>query len=143
MTASTSTRSEQRTEFLTDVFVTAMEGGVSFWARVLEYRHSDTPRAVLVRTEDLALDDDSLQWLPVEGAERLTVDLDVIARGLNRITAAAAEEIRYLPERYRLLVSAANRENDMMPADGRHSDIDASIADSIVQVALFGEVVYG
>ncbi|MDH6284624.1 hypothetical protein [Prescottella agglutinans] len=143
MTTATRTRSEQRTEFLTDILTTAIEGGVSYWARALAYQHTEAPRAVLVRTEDLVFDDNRFAWVPGDGAEQLIVDLDVVARGLNRIASAGADEIKYLPESHRLLVTAANRENDMMPADARYGDIDAGVADTIVQVALFGEVVYG
>ena len=85
MTTATRTRSEQRTEFLTDVLITAIEGGVAYWARVLEYQHTEAPRAVLVRTEDLAFDDNRFAWVPTDGAEQLVVDLDVVARGVNRI----------------------------------------------------------
>lgn len=88
------TRSAERTEFLTDVFTTAMEGGVSYWASVREYRHTESPRAVLVRTEDLILDQESMSWVPGENAETLIVDLDVVARGINRITYGP---IKYLP----------------------------------------------
>lgn len=143
MTTATRTRSEQRTEFLTDVLITAIEGGVAYWARVLEYQHTEAPRAVLVRTEDLVFDDNRFAWVPTAGAEQLVVNLDVVARGVNRIASAGANEIKYLPEAHRLLVAAASRENDMMPADARYGDIDAGVADHIVQIALFGEVVHG
>lgn len=134
------TRSVERTEFLTDVFTTAMEGGVSYWASVLEYRHTESPRAVLVRTEELVLDDETMTWIPGPDAEELIVDLEVVARGVNRIVEGAIE---FLPEAHRALVAAASRENDMMPADGRHGDIDAGVAEHIVQAALFGAIVHG
>lgn len=134
------TRSAERTEFLTDVFTTAMEGGVSYWASVLEYRHNESPRAVLVRTEELVLDDETMSWVPGPDAEELIVDLEVVARGINRI---ANGEIEYLPEAHRALIAAASRENDMMPADGQHGDIDAGVAEHIVQAALFGAIVHG
>ncbi len=95
-----------------------------------EYRHTESPRAVLVRTEDLILDQESMSWVPGENAETLIVDLDVVARGHqpnhlwpNQVPA----------ESHRVLVAAASRENDMMPVNGRHGDIDAGVADSIVQ----------
>ncbi|CAG7636401.1 hypothetical protein SIM91_05005 [Rhodococcus opacus] len=133
-------RSAERTEFLTDVFTTAMEGGVSYWASVLEYRHTESPRAVLVRIEDLVPDEETMSWVPGQGAEELIVDLDVLARGIDRIGKGPIE---YLPVSHRPLVAAASRENDMMPAHARHGDIDAGVADNIVQAALFGKIVYG
>lgn len=139
----TSTRSAERTQFLTDVFTTALEGGVNYWASVREYRHTESPRAVLVRSEDLVFDDHLFAWVPAKGAERLVVDLDVVARGVNRIAATDKNRKEYLREADRRLVAAASRENDMGPADMRHGDIDAGIAELILQVALFDEVVYG
>lgn len=139
----TSTRSAERIQFLTDVFTTALEGGVNYWASVREYRHTESPRAVLVRLEDLVFDEHLFAWVPTEGAEKLVVDLDVIARGVNRIAATGEDQKEYLREEDRLLVAAASRENDMGPADMRHGDIDAAIAELILQVALFDEVVYG
>jgi len=134
------THSAERTKFLTDVFTTAMEGGVSYWASVLEYRHTESPRAVLVHTEELVLDHETMSWVPGPDAEELIVDLDVVAQGISRIVKG---EVDYLPETHRARIAAASRENDMMPADGRHGDIDAGIAEHVVQAALFGAIVHG
>lgn len=132
----TRTRSEERTEFITDVFTTALEGGINYWAVVTEYQHDgDYPHATIVDAEAHYQDE-------ITPETTWHVDLDTIAKGLNRITKAKAGEIEYLHEGHRRLVAAANRANDCAP-DGHNDDIDADVADNILQVALFGKVVYG
>lgn len=147
-------RSAARTEFLTDILTIAIEGGVNYWATILEYKHSDPePYAVLVDSEDL-VQDDNWDWVPSEGTEPYRVDLDVIARGVNRIVNATKKPVPFLTEAKRKVVTAASMQNDCMPdmslTDNNRSnlghyvsDIDADVADDILQVGIFGEVRYG
>lgn len=135
-------RSAERAQFLADILTTAVEGGISYWATVLEYdvdaylKTSDPATLRVKLTES--------EWLDDEDDDTVhTVTIDTIATGVNKIAEAKAEEIAYLPERHQQAVTAASRENDFCPADGRYSDIDAGVADTILQVAVFGKVVYG
>lgn len=107
-------RSPARTQFLTDVFTTAFEGGINYWASVRVFRWEDEQRGVLLDEED-----DGREW---------TITLDTIARGITVLTA-----VDRLPAAFKL----ANRTNG---ADG---DFDADDADRILQAGLFGQVVYG
>lgn len=135
-------RSAERAQFLADILTTAVEGGINHWATVLEYDVAEylatgdpgKVRVKLTESEEVDEDGDGMAY---------RVTIDTIATGVNKIANAAAEEIKYLPERHRLLVAAASRENDFCPADGRYSDIDAGVADTILQVAIFGRVFYG
>ena len=136
------TRSPERDQFLTDIFTTALEGGIQYWAQVHEYRHEENPRAVITEYED-------------EEEPPHVITLDTIARGVSRIARARPNEIEYLAQWKRKLVAAASRQNrtdpeninleDVRPGPMSNFgyDIDADVADDILQVALFGKVVYG
>lgn len=125
-------RSAERKEFLGALLTTAIEGGVNYWAQVVEYKWDcDEPYAVLVDCEEAEEDE----------PERLLVDLDVIARGINKI---ASGEVGFYNMGYegdsntRMLV--LNRTNG---TDDRLGDYDALDADAVVQAGLFGEIVFG
>lgn len=131
-------RSAARKEFLNDIFVAAIEGGINYWASVSDYEHLDLDTfGADVRDNE---DDD---------APTYRVDAAVIARGVSRISTAKApfyepnkapytqcEKVKYLSEYVAKIVRDAGFENDA-------SEIDADVADVVVQVGLFGEVVYG
>lgn len=110
-----------RTEFLTGILSTAAEGGINYWAGVGAYKW-DGP-ATLRRIELVELEED-----PNDPKHQHTVTLDTIERGLG------------------LLRQVAPAKKDLFLADqtdGQCGDFDAADADAIVQVALFGELVYG
>ena len=122
MEAQMTNRSETRTQFLTDVLITACEGGINFWACVDEYRPSKGFAVICDYVEE-------------EDARQYRVDLDVIARGLNRISKAGQ---RYChDESHGAPIRLANRTN------GEDGDYDAYDASIVVQVGLFDEVIYG
>lgn len=142
------TRSPERTQLLTDILTTAIEGGVQYWAAVREYVHNgDDPHAILI-------DHDEDGGCEEVGCCLNRVDLDVIATGVNRIVNSHQDQIPGLPNWQRKVVRAAARQNDACPEitmkdedrpgfGNFGSDIDADVADNILQVGLFGEVVYG
>lgn len=131
------TRSPERTEFLSDIITTAVEGGTGYWAQVSQYQYvmdgevcvcvgkrvGDGARAVL----HPLLEDDS--GYEVEGHE---ITPNVIAKGLGIVGTAGFG----LNRDTRAAILLGNRENDA-------GEIDADGADAIVQAAIFGEVVYG
>lgn len=128
----TRARSAERTEFLSDVLTTAVEGGINYWAQVSGYRWNCPPAERGVTVHDVVGDD-----IPPEGRR---VTLDDIARAVNAIAKAPLSDPEPvalgLHRQYRRQVVEASRENDA-------GDIDAGLADAIVQVAVFGEVIYG
>lgn len=143
------TRTAERAQFLADVLTTAVEGGIGYWSRVTAYRwqapdlgYSDGREG----TPEVADAEVTILEVEEEGAPEHTVTLDTIAKGLGLIRAAkhdpAASEwyegttIPFLGESTRRAVVAADRANDA-------GEIDSSRADVILQVALFGKVIYG
>lgn len=121
-------RSEARNQFLCDVFTTAFEGGVNYWADVQAYRWQDreadgTFYGWLVDSED-------------EDAEAVKVDIAVIARGFGKFFQWVVDR-GFGKDHYYWQAIEANSTN------GDDGDYDAIVADIIVQLGLFGEVVYG
>lgn len=121
-------RSEAREQFLKDVLITAVEGGINYWSAVSDY----DPDAGTVKVHEYEPDEgETDQWGYAEVG--VTVDLDSIAKGIGVLNGKGeAWRTGYWAEFWR-----ANRTN------GEDGDYDAEIADVIVQTALFGEVVYG
>lgn len=113
-------------EFVHDVFVTAVEGGI-FWAYIDQYHWSDGDRnpdlfgffAVITDAED--------------ATAKFRVDASVIAAGLRRIAAGPVE---HLGEGLRANIVKATIAGDA-------GEIDADDADTVVQIGLFGKVIYG
>ncbi len=110
------TRTTARTQFLTDIYVCALEGGIGYWSTCIEYRWSTTQRAVIEDLEDAVHE----------------ITLDTIARGINAVADGSVAVSDYL----RNLIRAASRSNDA-------GDVDAITADVIAQAGIYGEVIYG
>ena len=117
---------------LHDVFVTAIEGGVNYWAQVDMYRWAKPDRtedlegfmAVLIDTE---CGDGS--------CERQTVNREVVARGWALAAGEAGSRLGW---------SIAQPPAELHDEEAYDDlDLDAGDADMIVQFGLFGEVVYG
>lgn len=129
-------RTDERAEFLASTLTTAVEGGINYWSSVEDYRwgypdlgHSDgrpwakgdqAYASVKVWAEDG--DDET----PFE------VNLDTIAKGWGLFMDMTWNR-DYLQRDAKL----ANRTNG---ADG---DYDSDVADIVLQLGIFGEVVYG
>jgi len=118
------TRSLERTDFLGGVLVTAVEGGVNYWAEPRCYdwredeRHNFTHVAVELR------EDGSSEWRKV--------GLDTIERGIEAIRSGRVSLNREITA----AIWAGDSANDA-------GEIDAEGADCIVQAGLFNELVYG
>lgn len=104
--------------FLTDILVTAVEGGINYWAIVEGYQHSGEPadRKVVVRHP--------------EGVAQVTLRDIVLA--VRKIINKRVPVTPYIRD---ILVEA----DKTLDA----GDIDAEVADVVVQVAAFGKIVYG
>lgn len=158
-------RSDNRKAFLHGVFTTAMEGGIGYWSAATAY-HWGTDGGVKVVSDldgfyaDIVPSADEGEWGVFDGDEdkkALHIDIDVIARGVTRFKEWMAGEKRnqlgglvkpdaekawlrdpYAPtNRYWKQFLLSERTN------GDDGDYDADVADAIVQLALFDEVVYG
>lgn len=113
----------KREQLLFDIAITAVEGGISHWAQILDYKWSDEPCWVHAKIRD-----------DYDG-EYYTVGFSTIKKGLNRICNSKFET----PDMNLDILKAilvANRLNDA-------GEIDSECADVIVQVGLFGQIIYG
>jgi hypothetical protein len=114
----------KRDGLLFDIVVTAVEGGVNYWAQVMDYRWSDDGEYyAFAHLQDC--EDDKIY----------TLDFKLIRKGLALICNPKNRTPDMNPEILKAIL-AANRTNDAI-------DIDSECADVIVQVGLFGEIVYG
>lgn len=114
-------RTPQRAEFLRDVAITAAEGGVNYWGGVVAY-DPDAGTFRVEETDGMGGGDG-----PVH-----TVDGDLIERGIARLAVPGVQCAADI----RGWVLRGSATNDA-------GEIDADAADVIVQVGLFGEIVYG
>lgn len=162
-------RSDKRKAFLHGIFTTALEGGIGYWSAAEEYHWSkaganavtgpkmpeddlDGFYAVIVPNED-----EWGIWDGDEDTKSLRIDIDVIARGITRFKEWMAGEKRNelggiidpaSDKRWRNTAYAPTNSywKQFLLADrtnGDDGDYDADVADAIVQLGLFDEVVYG
>lgn len=141
------TLTRERQQFLFDVFVTALEGGINYWSHCLTYKwikDGADPDGEMDEITDLEgfyaeIVDDADD---AEGSGKAyRIDAKVIQKGLgvvrrmtdDPLTGSSSEGLH---KTYRGLVLVADHQNDA-------SDIDALLADAIVQCGLFGQVIYG
>lgn len=123
-------RSLRRNEFLQDILTTAVEGGIGYWSECEGY-HWDhekpwEARVVLYCTEDPTL----------TGKDGVEVDVDSIARALAVFRDPERAKRTKVSQPTIDAINRAYRECDA-------GDIDADLADIIVQVAIFDEVIFG
>lgn len=111
------------------VFVTALEGGVNYWSECSEYHHSfdgghgaDDLHGFYAVIRDCEDENDTVY----------RIDRDVVARGWELAATEWADKIRWNCDGPPPLV-----------AEDTDWDHDAGDADVIVQLGLFGKVVYG
>lgn len=126
--------SRERKEFLHCIFTTALEGGIGYWSQAATYRWS--------MAGDSNVDDlDGFIAIIGEFDEStgkyrhdkpLTINRAVIQKGLARL----ADKDFKVRDDIRKTALAGSAMNDA-------GDIDAEIADVIVQAGLFGEIIYG
>lgn len=120
----------KRNEVLHDIFTTAMEGGVNYWASVTEYGwscgdgHTPDTREYHADIRDLE-DDNKLHH----------IGRHVMAHGYKLATTTHRDRIAWSSGEKPPLVITEDYDDEW--------DYDASDADCIVQLGLFGEVVYG
>jgi hypothetical protein len=114
-------------ELCRDVLITAVEGGINYWASVQEYEHEGpNPFAVAVDQVDLNRYDDN------NPGEHYRVDDHDIARAIYNMVQREPTH----PVTARMIRAAFNFESG-------DYDYDAGDADCVFQYACFGEVIYG
>lgn len=122
------TRSPERTQFLNDLLITAIEGGMtSQWA---EFRSIERDEELNIVKAVLVDEYDPVDMAP----QSWTVTIDTMAKGLavHRNDPAFTEQCEGGNG-----LTLADRTN------GEDGDYDAIDADAILQLGLFGKVVFG
>ena len=133
-----------RSEFLHSVFVTALEGGINYWATVEAY-HWRKPDAPADADVDTASDYENF-YATVYDHEAddgdpshkslLRIDAALIELGLARIRSADPGIHLHRDYIRNIFYADAYYDRDDW-------DLDALEADAIIQVGLFGDVIYG
>lgn len=124
-------------QILFDVFVTALEGGINYWAGVDEYSiwlKDDAGTTSLPHKEDLTGFFAVIVDAEDENESLVRVDNDTVFRGL---VACATKDVKHIGSH------ARNVARSLLFSTSDDVDFDACDADQILQVGLFGEVVYG
>ena len=149
-------RTYARREFLSDILTTAAEGGVNYWGHVNAYNWADTrvgedPAESVM---DIWVDEESVEEgglpTPVEYKEGqfsaydpeerfgiYHVDIEVVSKGINLIVGG---KTTIHPSRLVDYKRANKLIEGYYNSDGW---LDSEAADIIVQVGLFGEIVFG
>lgn len=122
-----SEKMSEREIFLSDVIITAVEGGIQYWACIHGcYSHGDFDDE---RTPAKAT------LLALDTSEVLPLNNDVVAKAFKAVLGH--DEIPGADKNWRKRMVAAYWDVE----DGV-CDIDADDADALVQIGLFGEVRY-
>ena len=119
------------------IFVTALEGGVGYWSTATSYKWSNEDgeddligfHADIFETEEMPDEDEEDAAIPTR-----RIDAQVVARGLIALATSKKGPFRDLC--IRILLGGQT-------ADDALCECDADAADAIVQMGLFGELVYG
>ena len=121
---------DTREGFLDDIIITAVEGGINYWALVTKYKHPEGgPASVIIHETTPSTSGKPVVVKPIT---RLEIEA-AIARILD---LSVSDETLGLHASRRDLIRQASAHNDA-------GNIDADEADNIMQIAVFGEVVYG
>lgn len=123
-------RSPERTEFLSDILITAT-GGISYWAEVTGTEDLVDKARSGTAIQSISLKDHE------DSSKTHTITLDDVARGLALLSSGT---LNYSNMGYS---ETPARLRALDKTDGDDSDYDASDADAIVQAAIFGKIVYG
>lgn len=115
----------ERTKLFFDVFVTAMEGGVNYWAFIKKYKWTGSDGSYDLHHFHSVITEE-------ETDRTWHVNHEVIAKGFR---IAMNPETRIADWMRGLIINAYYNPDT--------ADFDVEVADVIVQLGLLGEVVYG
>lgn len=130
---------------LHDIFTTAIEGGINYWCRVARYHWSVDDKgderdyaffAEVLDSEDEDEDDDGDDGILATPSPRRRIDAEVILRGLVAYASMPPTERRFPLREKAIRLLMGGEVADAV-------DYDAEDADCIVQMGLFGQLVYG
>jgi hypothetical protein len=117
-----------------DLFTTALEGGIGYWSECSQYHWSNESHDGRVVREDhkgfYAVITESEED---DGDHEHTINREVMARGYRHATSAE----------WRNKLAWSSAKPPLVVGPDTDWDYDASDADMIVQLGLFGTVVYG
>jgi len=130
-------RSPERRALLHAVFITAIEGGITYWCSVKSYRWAKSGAG-----EDYTDDIDNFRAVVIDDQDgtEYVIDAEVIAKGLNALANGTATSGGQPLNRDGHLYRLACKLNGF---GGNEVDYDAGDADNIVQAGLFNDIVYG
>jgi hypothetical protein len=119
-------RNKPSEEFLQDVITTALEGGIGYWAVAKIGKRGPDLEYIwtAIMEEECSSDKDNLGWQ--------CLDADMILRGIDVVLAGKAE----VNKNYLRTLEKAVVNSDAC-------DVDAELADIVVQAGFFGRVIYG
>lgn len=111
-----------------DIMVSALEGGINYWCRIVEVSEDNYYGEF---ASDQISRDGSLWFYDIEEPDKYFLNRDMFMTGLAAWCAEYAEEYHFI----------RNEHNECMELEC--GMIDAGDADTIVQLALFGELMFG
>lgn len=116
-----------------DIFTTALEGGIQYWAAVKAYKWSKPGSTLDMSVEDSA-DVQGFRAVIMDGddGKEYVIDRATIRAGLNALHSGACT-----------FGGQAWPNARKVYARFMSEDYDAGDADNLIQVALFGDVRYG
>lgn len=121
--------SNARNELLHAIFTTAIEGGVNYWSECRSYRWSvdgTGNESDLIGFQAMLRDSET-------GKEWLTVNRETISEGYRLASTTYKDRISW----------SSGDNPPLVITDDTDWDFDAMDADVIVQLGLFGDVIYG
>ena len=133
-------------ELLKDLFVTAIEGGINYWANVTAYKHSIEEWFATIETDDITENADG--DVIIGDLVTLRIDENTIMKGIKLFAKELErDDVQDWDEgsehaqmaRYSAALISSNGAVNLFDAYG----YDVIGADCIVQMGLFGEVIYG
>ena len=127
---STDTAVTARDQLFFDLFTTALEGGIGYWSECSAYHWELDGVEGTYDVQGFRAD---VYDAEEDDAEKLVIDRSVIARGYRLATSR---------EWRNKLAWSSDKPPIVITAD-TDWDYDAGDADLVVQLGLFGEVVYG
>jgi hypothetical protein len=129
---------------LIDVFTTALEGGINYWADVRKYHWTNDPNGDPLRDPDYeGFEARIMDKEDVEGRdEPFIINRQVIEEGIDSLAkrlvgndlTLSSYHANAILELWKIVNAGGNDDN---------LDFDADTADLIVQQGLFGDVIYG
>jgi hypothetical protein len=131
-TPTTTRRSPERVQFLKDVLITAVEGGINYWGAVADY-DPDAGTVTVYEMEEGEFDPGTGYVEYPDNYVPHKVTIETIAHG---IAVLLEQRKGHDPKNYWHQFVIANRTN------GEDGDYDAGQADDILQAGLFDTVVY-